>query len=355
MARFSRYIALPALAGILIGALLLLLLKQPERSTNRDSFADAVNIATPSVVNIFSTKSVRRRLHPICEIPKYRDLCESFSGTRESMENSLGSGIIVRSDGYILTNNHVISEADEITVAFSDGKIASAEIVGTDPETDLAVIRVNDRNLQAIGVASSDQTRVGDLVLAIGNPYGFGQTVSLGIISAKGRYGVSNSPYENFIQTDAAVNPGNSGGALIDGKGKLIGINTLIYSQDGGYQGISFAIPSDLAMSVLKAMIEEGQVVRGWLGIEVQNNPGVGTSVGLTVSAVIPGGPAARAGLKPRDEILAINDQPALSPRTVTRQIALTQPGSDIKLNIRRNGQQLELHAIAGTRPKPTR
>ncbi len=353
MARFTRYIAIPAIAGVVIGLILLFLLKLPGDNSERKSFAYAVNIATPAVVNIFSSKLIRRRIHPICEIPRFREFCNSVSGSAQSMENSLGSGVIVRSDGYILTNNHVIEEADEIIVAFSDGRTSAAEIVGTDPETDLAVIKVNDSNLTAITIGSSDKTRVGDLVLAIGNPYGFGQTVSLGIISAKGRYGVSDSPYENFLQTDAAVNPGNSGGALIDVEGKLVGINTLIYTQDGGYQGISFAIPSNLAMSVMTAMIEQGQVVRGWLGIEVQNSPGIGSPVGLVVTGVVAGGPAAQAGLQPRDEILAINDQPAISSRVVTRQIALTEPGSDIKLNLVRNKVQMELHAIAGVRPKP--
>ncbi len=235
--------------------------------------ADAVTAAEPSVVNIYSKKAVHTRLHPICELPRYRELCDAANVPDRRPQNSLGSGVIVRSDGYILTNAHVIADADEILVSFSDGQTTSAQLIGKDPETDLAVIRANATGLSPIQMGSSDDARVGDIVLAIGNPFGIGQTVSLGIVSAKGRYGICSSPYEDFLQTDAAINPGNSGGALIDLQGRLLGINSFFYSQTGGSQGLGFAMPVELAFSVLDEIIADGRVTRGWLGISI-NRPG---------------------------------------------------------------------------------
>ncbi|MFB3104601.1 MAG: S1C family serine protease, partial [Pseudomonadales bacterium] len=253
--------------------------------------------------------------------------------------------------GYILTNNHVIAGADEILVGFSTGQATTATLVGSDPETDLAVIRVQASGLTPIPVGSSDEVEVGDVALAIGNPFGIGQAVSSGIISAKGRAGVSPSPYDDFIQTDAAINPGNSGGALIDAEGNLIGINTMIVSRSGGSEGIGFAIPVRLAMSILNEIVQNGRVTRGWLGVELANAPPTGAGVGLEILNVVRYSPAANAGLRVGDYILAINEHPAVSSLVVTRQIAHAEPGSDLELDVMRRGQQLSLTAESGVRP----
>ncbi|NJN51935.1 MAG: trypsin-like serine protease [Gammaproteobacteria bacterium] len=301
------------------------------------------------MVNIYSTKVVRARRHPLCDFPQFRDLCEGRAeGNR--LQNSLGSGVVVSEKGYILTNAHVIANADEILVAFHDNQTAAAEVVGIDPETDLAVIRVN-AIVEPIEMGSSDAVRVGDQALAIGNPFGIGQTVSMGIISAKGRYGLSQGAYEDFLQTDAAINPGNSGGALIDTRGRLIGINSLIFSQTGGYQGIGFAVPAKLAMSVLDMIVREGRVIRGWLGVEIAANTG-GRS-GLSVTSVVRGGPAESAGLLAGDFILAVNQQPALNARAVVRQIAMVEPGSAIAIEAMRGNERMTFQATAGLRPRP--
>ncbi len=356
MAPVIRHLLLAALIGSLLGLAALVWLDKPawlHKPASTSGYADAVAAAEPSVVNIYSSKIVHTRLHPICELPRYRDLCDAANISNRSLQNSLGSGVIVRDDGYILTNAHVIADADEILVAFYDGQTTSAQIIGTDPETDLALIRAGATGLKPIRVGSSDDARVGDIVLAIGNPFGIGQTVSMGIISAKGRYGLSASPYEDFLQTDAAINPGNSGGALIDTHGALLGINSLFYSRSGGSQGIGFAVPAKLALTVLEEIITEGRVIRGWLGIEVTGNPNTSRGVGLTIADVLPGSPAAIAGVQRGDLIIAINDQPATSARVVTRQIGVTEPGSDVKLNLIRDGEPTEVHAIAGVRPPP--
>jgi len=352
MARAIRYLLFPALAGAVVGVAVLALLRNP--NAGADGYADAVAAAAPSVVNIYSRKLVRARPNPICELPRYRDLCKALEGGNPRLQNSLGSGVIVREDGYILTNAHVIADADEIVVAFADGQTTSAEIIGTDPETDLAVIHATANGLAPIKLGLSDSARVGDVVLAIGNPFGIGQTVSMGIVSAKGRYGLSSSPYDDFLQTDAAINPGNSGGALIDVQGRLLGINSLIYSQTGGYQGISFAVPAKLALVVLDEIIKEGRVIRGWLGIEIANTPGAGSDAGLSIATVLPGSPADEAGIQEGDLLLGINDEPAISARIVTRQIGLAAPGSDIKLKLMRNAAPIEVHATAGVRPPPS-
>jgi serine protease DegS len=352
MARTIRYLLLPALIGAVVGVAVLALLRNSGAAG--DGYADAVTAAVPSVVNIYSSKVVHTRPNPICELPRYRDLCKALEGSNPRLQNSLGSGVIIREDGYILTNAHVIADADEIIVAFADGQTMSAEIIGTDLETDLAVIHAATKGLVPIKLGLSDSARVGDVVLAIGNPFGIGQTVSMGIISAKGRYGLSSSPYEDFLQTDAPINPGNSGGALIDVHGRLLGINSLIYSQTGGYQGISFAVPAKLALAVMDEIIKEGRVLRGWLGIEIATKPAVAADAGLSIANVLPGSPADKAGIKEGDLLLGINDEPAVDARIVTRQIGLAAPGSDIKLKLMRNAEPIEVHATAGTRPPPS-
>jgi serine protease DegS len=352
MVRTIRYLLLPALVGAIVGMAVLALWRSSE--TTADGYADAVTAAAPSVVNIYSSKVVHTRPNPICELPRYLDLCKALEGTNPRLQNSLGSGVIIRENGYILTNAHVIADADEIVVAFPDGQALSAEIIGSDPETDLAVIHAATSGLVPIKLGLSDSARVGDVVLAIGNPFGIGQTVSMGIISAKGRYGLSSSPYEDFLQTDAPINPGNSGGALIDVHGRLLGINSLIYSQTGGYQGISFAIPAKLALAVMDEIIKEGRVVRGWLGIEIANNPAVAADAGLSIATVLPGSPADKAGIQEGDLLLGINDEPAVDARIVTQQIGIAAPGSDIKLKLMRNAEPIEVHATAGTRPPPS-
>jgi serine protease DegS len=351
VSRLLRYLLLPALVGAVAGLAALALLSRS--ATPTAGYADAVARAAPSVVNIYSSKVVTTRRLPICELPRYRDLCRALEGANPRLQNSLGSGVIVREDGYILTNAHVIADADEILVAFSDGQTTTAKIIGTDPETDLAVIEANATGLTPIELGRSDQARVGDIALAIGNPFGIGQTVSMGIISAKGRYGLSASPFDDYLQTDAAINPGNSGGALIDANGRLLGINSLIYSQTGGYQGIGFAVPAQLAMNVLDEIIREGRVIRGWLGIEAVNAVnGDGKRV-LVVANVLPDSPAARAGLTRGDVILSINGQAASSARVVTQQISLAAPGSTLDLQLLRNGEPIEVRATAGVRPPP--
>jgi len=349
MAYGVRYLLLAAIVGGLLGLAVVALMRSADPAST--GFADAVAAAEPSVVNIYSMKAVHTRLHPICELPRYRELCDAANVPDRRPQNSLGSGVIVRSDGYILTNAHVIADADEILVSFSDEQKTSAKLIGTDPETDLAVIRANATGLKPIKMGSSDDARVGDIVLAIGNPFGIGQTVSMGIVSAKGRYMLS-SPYDDFIQTDAAINPGNSGGALIDAKGRLLGINSLFYSQTGGSQGLGFAVPVKLALSVLEEIIAEGRVIRGWLGIDIDPIPAPDNG-GIVIDQVVADGPAAKVGVMTGDIIVAINDQPAEVPRVVSRQIGVAEPGSDVKLSLLRDGAPLEVHVIAGVRPPP--
>jgi serine protease DegS len=350
--RLLQYLLLPALVGAVAGLAALALLNRS--ATPMAGYADAVARAAPSVVNIYSSKVVTTRRLPICELPRYRDLCRALEGANPRLQNSLGSGVIVREDGYILTNAHVIADAAEILVAFSDGRTTSAKIIGTDPETDLAVIEANANGLTPIELGQSDQARVGDIVLAIGNPFGIGQTVSMGIISAKGRYGLSESPFDDYLQTDAAINPGNSGGALIDASGRLVGINSLIYSQTGGYQGIGFAVPAQLAMNVLDEIIREGRVIRGWLGVEAVNAVDASGKRVLVVANVLPDSPAARAGLTRGDVIVSINGEAASSARVVTQQISLAAPGSTLDLQLLRDGEPVEVRATAGVRPPPT-
>jgi serine peptidase DegS len=337
--------------GIAFGLALGLLLGRVAPEAKPMGYADAVAKAAPAVVNIYTSKVVTTRIHPLCDLPRFREFCERLPGRQQRMQGSLGSGVIVRENGYILTNNHVIADADEILVALADGREAPARVVGTDPETDLAVLWIDLQALSITEVAPSTALRVGDVVLAIGNPFGIGQTVSQGIVSALGRYGISTNPYEDFIQTDAAINPGNSGGALVDSRGRLVGLNTLLFSRSGGNQGIGFAIPASLAFGVLDEIIARGEVIRGWLGVEV--NPAANTTAGLPVAAVTPGGPAATAGVQPGDVMITVDGSPVESAREVVQRIAMMEPGRRIVLGIRRDGTLLALEAVVGRRPNP--
>ena len=329
-------------------------------SPSTSSYADAVEKAAPAVVNIFTQKLVTERVHPLMEDPLFRHFFGgNESNSRQRLESSLGSGVIISSEGYILTNNHVIEAADEIEVALRDGRTASASVVGADPDTDLAILKIETPQLQSITLGHSKQLRVGDVVLAIGNPFGVGQTVTSGIVSATGRNMLGINTYENFIQTDAAINPGNSGGALITANGNLVGINTAIFSRSGGSQGIGFAIPIDLARDVMQQIIEHGEVIRGWLGVAIQNiNEDLAQSFelesldGVIISNIIRSGPADQAGLTRGDVITRINGDAVNNVRTALNLIGQAKPGSTVKLSGIRRGEKFEVDATVMQRPR---
>ena len=311
------------------------------------SYADAVDKAAPAVVNVY----IRRDENTQSNGQKLPTASSEF-------HSSLGSGVILNQQGYIVTNNHVIDKADQIVVALQDGREAVATVIGTDPGTDLAILKISLTQLPIIIIEESDSLRVGDVVLAIGNPFDFGQTVTKGIISAKSRNSVGLNRYENFLQTDAAINPGNSGGALINAKGNLVGISTAIFSKSGGSNGIGFAIPSSLAIKVMQNLIENGRVIRGWLGVETQEltselaeSFGLNNVRGLILAGVIENGPAYNAGLQAGDLILAFNDMSIISGLDSMRSIAEVKPGSILKVNFMRNGEALTTNIIVGERP----
>jgi serine protease DegQ len=321
------------------------------------SYRDAAGRAMPAVVNILTSKALKQN-HPLLRDPFFR----KFFGDRvprDEQQSSLGSGVIVSPDGYILTNNHVVDAADEIEVVLADGRKAPAKVVGTDPETDLAVIRINQKNLPVIVLGQAEQARVGDVVLAIGNPFGVGQTVTMGIISAVGRNNLHINQFENFIQTDAAINFGNSGGALIDTSGNLIGINSAIYSQTGGSVGIGFAIPVSTAKSVMEEIIKTGQVVRGWIGIESQDitpelaeSFGLARSSGAIIAGVVRNGPADRAGIKPGDILLAVAGKPVASTAEMLTAIAQLAPGAKTRMTVMRKDREATVDVTVGKRPR---
>lgn len=328
-------------------------------STPLNSYAPAVKNAAPAVVNIQTTKIITERKHPLANDPAFRQFFgDSIGEPRKRMESSLGSGVIVSPQGYILTNNHVIKAADEILVALKDGRNAKATIVGTDPDTDLAVLHIDLKNLPAITL-SKTHNEVGDIVLAIGNPFGVGQTVTSGIISATGRNMLGINTFENFIQTDAAINPGNSGGALINSHGELIGINTAIFSQSGGSQGIGFAIPLSLARNVLTQIIEYGHVKRGWLGVAIQDmNAELASSYemnkvyGVIINGVAKSGPADKAGIKPGSVITHINNTEVKDTHHLLNLVSQINPGS--KITIRGISQNGEFETTAKVIQRPT-
>jgi serine protease DegQ len=325
-------------------------------SSPRLSFSEAARKATPSVVNISATRQVRRR-NPLLEDPAF----QRFFGDRLNLppetQLSLGSGVIVSREGYILTNDHVVEGVSDIQVTLADGRTLAGKIVGTDPDTDLAVVRVPASGLTPVTFGLSEQAKVGDIVLAIGDPFSVGQTVTMGIISATGREIGTASPFGSFIQTDAAINPGNSGGALVDTNGNLIGINTLIFSRSGGYQGIGFAIPVSLAKKVMEQIIETGGVTRGWFGVEVADiSPELAESLGLKgtrgaiVGAIERGSPAEKSGMKLGDVIVAVAGKPVTDVGGTLNAIAAVPPGKSVPVKVLRRNQELNLDVMVGKR-----
>ncbi|MFD2365248.1 S1C family serine protease [Pseudoduganella sp. GCM10020061] len=320
------------------------------------SYREAADRAMPAVVNILTSKALPPN-HPLLNDPFFR---RYFGERNPQAENaSLGSGVIVSPDGYILTNYHVVEAADQIEVVLPDGRRAIGKVVGTDPETDLAVLRIDLKNLPVMMLGHPEQAKVGDVVLAIGNPFGVGQTVTMGIISAVGRTNLRINEFEDFIQTDAAINFGNSGGALVDTRGNLLGINSAIFSQTGGSVGIGFAIPVSTARSVLESIILKGYVERGWVGVESQDiTPELAESFGLPrdkgaiIAGVVRNGPADRAGIKPGDILLAVNGQPVPDTTVMLNLIAKLPPGRKAKMTVLRSNREATLDVSVGKRPR---
>ncbi|MBU3629836.1 Do family serine endopeptidase [Polynucleobacter sp. AP-Melu-500A-A1] len=335
-------------------------------SISPGSYHEAVKKSMPAVVNIFTSKAASKSKSRKGNNGNSADpLFKFFFGDQppdEEPSSSLGSGVLVSPEGIILTNHHVISDASDIDVALTDGRKLKAQVIGSDPETDIAVLKIEARNLPTpITLGKMDSVHVGDVVLAIGNPFGVGQTVTSGIVSAMGRDHVGINTFENFIQTDAAINPGNSGGALIDTRGNLIGINTAIFSNNGGSMGIGFAIPVNLAKQVMESILNNGSVTRGWIGVEPQNlSKELAESLGLAgniegviLSGVLEGGPAERGGAKPGDVLIAVNNQSTKDVRQLLNQIAQLGPGNEATIKVLRKGKELELKVSIGKRPKP--
>ncbi len=333
------------------------LLEAPPVSTGQQpvagSFSAAARQASPAVVSINTSKAVR---HPRSNDPWFQFF---FGDQGTQAQAGLGSGVIVSPDGYILTNNHVVEGADEIEVTLTDSRRARATVIGTDPETDLAVLKVDLDKLPVIVLGDSDQLAVGDQVLAIGNPFGVGQTVTSGIVSALGRSQLGINTFENFIQTDAAINPGNSGGALVDVNGNLMGINTAIYSRSGGSMGIGFAIPVSTAKLVLDGIVRDGQVTRGWIGVEpnelspeLAQTFGVKATEGVIITGVLQGGPAAVAGVRPGDVILSVEDKATNNVSQLLTAVASLKPGSAASFALQRGDARLEVSVVPGTRPR---
>ena len=326
------------------------------------SYAEAAQKAMPAVVNVFSSKDGSLPPDPRAKDPLFRYFFGDRNARKQQDEPAanLGSGVIVSPEGYILTNQHVVDGADQIEVALADGRTATAKVIGSDPETDLAVLKINMTNLPTITLGRSDQSRVGDVVLAIGNPFGVGQTVTMGIISALGRNHLGINTFENFIQTDAPINPGNSGGALVDVNGNLLGINTAIYSRSGGSLGIGFAIPVSTARTVLESIITTGSVTRGWIGVEPQDvTPEIAESFGLQqksgaiVAGVLQGGPADKAGIKPGDILVSVNGDDITDTTKLLNTVAQIKPGTPTKVHVVRKGKQFDVNVVIGKRPPP--
>jgi serine protease DegQ len=328
-------------------------------SVRAASLAEAAKKALPSVVHIYTTKEVRRPASPLFNDPLFRHFFGDQFGEESRRAAGLGSGVIVSTNGFILTNNHVVEQASEIEVALADGRKLKARVVGADPESDLAILQVRAASLPAITFGSVESTRVGDVVLAIGNPFGVGQTVTMGIVSALGRSHLGINTFENFIQTDAAINPGNSGGALVDADGNLLGINTAIYSQSGGSLGIGFAIPVSSAKRIMEEIIRTGTVTRGWIGVEAQEiTPELAESFGLRrdidgalIAGVLRGSPADTAGIRPGDILVGVGGQAVKDPQAMLDVIANLKPGEQVAFRLNRGGKQLEIPVKVGKRP----
>lgn len=326
------------------------------------SYRAAAARAMPAVVNIITSKAPKRGKHPLLRDPFFKKFFDNRERDDDDEESSLGSGVIVSAQGYILTNNHVVEGADEIEVVLADGRKAAAKLVGTDPETDLAVIKITLDKLPVIVLGQAEQAQVGDVVLAIGNPFGVGQTVTMGIISALGRNNLHINHFENFIQTDAAINFGNSGGALVDAGGNLLGINSAIYSQTGGSVGIGFAIPVSTAKNVMEAIIKTGHVVRGWIGVESQEiTPELAASFGLQrqsgaiIAGVVRNGPADKGGIRPGDILLSVDGKPVADTNSMLNLIAQLAPGGKAKMTVLRKSKETTLDITVGKRPPNTK
>ena len=321
------------------------------------SFRHAAHVASAAVVSISTSTAPQR--HPQSADPWFRFF---FGDQAQSQRQSgLGSGVVVSPAGYILTNNHVVEGADDIEVMLNDGRVVKARVIGTDPETDLAVLKVDLDNLTAITLGDSDKLEGGDAVLAVGNPFGVGKTVTSGIVSALGRSQLGINTFENFIQTDAAINPGNSGGALVDVNGNLVGINTAIYSRSGGSMGIGFAIPTSTARMVMESIVQDGKVTRGWIGVEprelnaeLAETFGIPNEGGVIITGVLQNGPAAQAGVRPGDVVLMVNGKPVSTVPQLLSQVAALKPGVQAELQISRNKTDMTLQVVPGLRnPMP--
>ncbi len=326
------------------------------------TFADAAQKSLTSVVNVFTSKQVRAPTNPLLNDPLFRQFFGQAFENQSRTVTSLGSGVIVSQDGYILTNHHMVEAADEIQVALPDGRKVKATVVGSDPDTDIAVLKIKQDGLHPITLAKPDTLRVGDVVLAVGDPFGVGQTVTMGIVSALGRNHLGINTFENFIQTDAAINPGNSGGALVDASGNLVGLNTAIYSRTGGSLGIGFAIPVSLLSKTMKQIIRHGGVVRGWIGVEVQDiTPDIAESFnlklakGALIAGVLQNGPAFRAGIRPGDVLLAVNDHEIANSSSVLERVSALPPGDSARLKLIRQQTELTLNVRVDRRPPQQR
>ena len=335
-------------------------------ATGTASYRDAAQKALPSVVHVFTSQKIRAPRHPLIDDPVFRHFFGDVPETQGQTKSGLGSGVIVSASGYILTNFHVVDGADQIEVALNDGRTLNARLVGGDPESDLAVLQIEpvkaELKLPAITLGQMDSIDVGDVVLAIGNPFGVGQTITMGIVSALGRSHLGINTFENFIQTDAAINPGNSGGALIDSRGNLVGINTAIYSRSGGSLGIGFAIPISTAKNVMEQIIATGTVTRGWIGVEVQEitqelaeSFGLPEPIGALIAGVQRGSPADAGGIKPGDILVAIDGKPVKDPQAMLELIARQKPGESVPFKLRRQKTLVETTIRIGKRPPSRR
>ena len=326
------------------------------------SYSLAVRRALPSVVHIFTSRELKAPRNPFLDDPVFRQFFGDAFENAPRRATGLGSGVIVSPAGYVLTNNHVVEGMDDIDVALNDGTKHKARIVGTDPETDLAVLKLDAERLPAITLGDLDRVHVGDVVLAIGNPFGVGQTVTMGIVSALGRSGLGITTYENLVQTDAAINRGNSGGALVNAAGELIGVNTAIVSPSGGSLGIGFAVPVSTAREVMEQIIATGSVTRGFIGIEAREltpelieTLKLASASGVQIAGLVPGGPADRGGARVGDILLAIEGRPITNQHTMLETVAKLRPGDPATMRLRRGPRELDLRIVVGTRPKPVR